>query len=230
MSKLIKRQMVDKNGRLTTRWVREDAYYYPQSTATPPKPAIPSSESKLPRGAVKEMRELKSSITERLAKDFAEYQKRERHFTRDDKYRAALASLNEAFQNKEYDKMKVYEKHLSVEHHPEYLSTVIDTLRSVTNGDVADGFTDDFVRDFWKISGRVRHAILAPPPETIRGLSAEERTTIVDYASELLFHNPGSYDRIESFIIDRGIFDYDSLAGALEDSKEIKGAVLGGML
>lgn len=230
MSKLIQRQMIDKNGRLTTRWVREDAYYYPQSTITPPKPAAHSPESKLPRGAVKEMKALKTSITERLAQDFAAYQARERHYARDHNYRAALVALNDAFQNKEYDKMKVYEKHLGVERNPEYLSAVIDTLRSVTDGDVADGFTDEFVRDFWKISGRVRHAILAPMPETIRGLSEEERTTIVDYASELLFHNPGSYDRLESFIIDRGIFDYDSLAGALEDSKNIKGAVFGGML
>ena len=229
MSRLIQRQIVDKNGRLTTRWVRSDAYYYPQSPIKVPA-ASPAPDGKLPRGAVKEMRELKVSITERLAKDYKEYVARNGTYSSNSHYMAALALVKEAALNKEYDKLKVYEKHLSVERNPEYLSSVIDTLRSVTGGDVAEGFTDEFVDDFWKISGKVRHTILAPMPETIKGLTAEERDTIVDYASELMFHNPGSYERLRSFIIDRGIFDYDSLAGALEDSDGIKSAVFDGML
>lgn len=222
---------MDKNGHLTTRWMREDAAYFPTRSIKAPE-LRSTSEDKLPRGAVKEMREIRTALTARLKEDYKQAQSRgwNNMYGRDENHQNALVLLKEAFQNKEYDKMRVYEKYLSIDQKPKELSQLVDLLRDMTDGDVADKFTDGFMGEFWKLNRTMKTVTLGGFPPAIKHLSADERNDVMDFASELMFTRPGSGERLTSLITERGITDYDSLASALDESKEINNAVFGGVL
>lgn len=226
--RLVPRQVVTKNGVLTTRWTKEDTYFT-SSRHTPIPSPVASPESKLPRGAVKEMRDIRAATTDRLKATYdalvgiQPYRSYER-------YTEGLAALRSAFENREYDKMKVLGQHLSLTTEPEVILRTFDHLQAREIDNIPEIFTNEAWEDFQNINFVLTVSTIGGPPPTIKPLSRDERLGLANHAAELIFTRPGSADKVYDLIVERGITDPDNLTATLDESEGYSNAVFGGVL
>jgi len=229
MGNLVQQKVVDKNGNLTTRWVRD---YYNRGSGLSDLPApkpVSSTEQKLPRGAVKEMKEIKARLTEKLQLEHNETNKHGYGHLHN-RYIDSLDAVNSAVANREHDKLLVFDKHMSVEFPPEHLSQCVEYLQSRGHEAIPERFTSELMADFSKLSKKLRTQTIGGYPETIKNLSMDERNGLMDHAAELMFLNPGSGEKVYSLIVDHGITNHDQLTAVLEESGRINTPFIGGIL
>jgi hypothetical protein len=229
MANLVQRQIVDKNGNLTTRWIRASDWDTSTRNIPAPKQAIFTTESKLPRGAVKEMKEIKSRLTEKLKQEHEASNPLGYGYPYD-RYMSSLKAVNEAVDNREYDKLRIYDEHMTVTQHPEHLSAFIDHLQAQGHESIPERFTPELMEEFTKLSRKVRTVTLGGFPDALKDLDNDERDAISNRAGELMFLHPGSGEKIYSLIVDHGVTNPDNLTATLEESERINTPFIGGIL
>lgn len=229
MTNLVRQQIVDKNGNLTTRWVKDNGYSISRKSIPAPQQTAFTSESKLPRGAVKEMKEIKARLNERLKAQHKEVNRMGYSFLHD-QYTDCLTEVNNAVQNRYYERLRVYDKHMDVTFKPSHLTKFVEYLQSQGHEDIADSTSPETMDGFKKLSKKLRTSTIGGYPETIKHMTEEERNDLMDHAGELMYLNPGSEEKIYSLIVDHGIKNHDQLTAALEESERINTPFIGGIL
>lgn len=234
MSNLVQQKVVDKNGNLTTRWVRDpflaDVYGASNRASSLPAPKTAfSTDQKLPRGAIKEMKEIKSRLTDRLNSQHKEVNRMGYGFIHN-QYMDCLAEINNAVQNRYYERLRVYDKYMDVTFKPEYLTQFVEYLQSQGHDDIADSVSPETMEGFKTLSKKLRTSTIGGYPETIKYMSEEERHDLMDHAAELMFLKPGSGEKIYSLVVDHGIINHDQLTAALEETNRINTPFIGGIL
>lgn len=229
MTNLVQRQIVDKNGNLTTRWIRPSDWDTSTRNLPAPKQGSFTTESKLPRGAVKEMKEIKSRLTDKL-KEEHKVTNLMRYGFAYDRYMDNLKAVSEAVENREYDKLRIYDEHLTVTQPAQSLSDFIDHLQEQGHESIPERFTPELMEEFTKLSYKVRTVTLGGFPDTLKNLDNDERDAISNHAGELMFLNPGSEEKIYSLVVDHGVTDPDNLTATLKESERINTPFIGGIL
>lgn len=229
----MQKKVVDKNGKLTTRWVRDysaSTAYGISRKALPVHPTASPSvvQEELPRGAVKEMVEIKKHLIHRMKLEYSEINRSS--FLSYDRYTDNLSAVNEAVYNRQYEKVRVYAQYLTVDFPAKHLSQFVDHLQSQGHAGIADNLSHETMDGFKKLSKKMRTVTLGGFPETIKYLTTNERDALMDHASELMYLNPGSAETVYSLIIDLGMTEHNRLSEALTDSDQINKPFLGGFL
>lgn len=229
MTNLVRQQIVDKNGNLTTRWVKDYGYSTSNRSLPAPTAVTSTTESKLPRGAVKEMKEIKASLTTRLKAQHKEVNRMGYTFLHD-QYTDCLHEVTNAVQNRHYERLRVYDKYMDVNFKPQYLTQFVDYLQSQGHEGIAESLSPETMEGFNALSKKLRTSTLGGYPETIKHMTEEERNDLMDHAGELMYLKPGSEEKIYSLIVDHGIKNHDQLTAALEESDRINTPFIGGIL
>lgn len=215
---LVPRTLTDRNGVQTTRWIRP-ATESKVDLAAIPKPV-------LPRGGVKEL----TDINRRLKNEIKSLQKDSYSSRRHYAMKEAGEVLQEAFEGRELEKLRVFDRYLIEAEYPVYLSDTVDALLERGHENIVDGFTQEFFEDSSKFARKVRTHTIGGFPETLKDLTPDERVETHVNGVIVMFENPGSGQKLYDLLVDRGTTKRGEFEALLQASEDIDSPLLGGAL